>query len=591
MSFVDNGSYTFLDFRLDAAERTLFKNDVRLPLTDKAFEVLCLLVREHGLLVAKERFFDEIWQDTIVEPNNLDKCISLIRRTLGEQKDGYQFIETVRGHGYRFVADLKDGTETQPANGERELSKINTLAVLPFTNFGNDSQDEYFCEGVAEEIINSLTRVKDLRVAARTSAFSFKGKPMPIGSIARALGVANILEGSLRRSGDKLFVTVRLIEGRSGYSIWSEQYDRSVDNIFALQDEITISIIEALNVKLGVDERTAVLKKPTSSTDAYLLYMKGQYYRWRLIQDNFANSLKYFEQSVEADPTFALGYFGIATYYGYGTAWGMLPIRPEKAWPMAEAAAKKAFELDPTSRELRLSFAAFDLVNYRRWSEAGRQIESVAADHPEFPEIHHLYSFYLLALGLFDKAIAEARRALKLDPLSQLLSRFVGVCYFYARRYDEAIAQFLDAAELEPNNPLVHEMLGGVYLRTGQREKALASWLRAARLSEDDDTAEFISARVGDDQGNGVADVIQWMASRKLEKLNAQSEAVEYIPSIYFAQQYIILNDLENAFKWLDRACGERNVFPLLINSDPFYDPLRGDSRFANLWERISLAE
>lgn len=564
MSFVDKELYTFSDFRLDAGERQLFQNENRLLLTEKAFEVLCLLVREHGSLVTKDRFFDEIWQDTVVEPNNLDKCISLIRRTLGEQKSGPKFIETVRGHGYRFIAKVNN-TILDPANGISPFP-LNSIAVVPFNNLSQDIENEFFCDGLAEELLNSLSRISGLKVAARTSSFTFKGKGTHINDIAEILQVRTILEGSVRRSNDHVRITVRLIDAVNGYSIWSENYDREIKDIFDIQDEIALSVIDSLKVSWLGGERDAVLKRHTADPAAYLLYMKGQYYRWKGSEQAFANSLKYFERSVEIDPLFALGHFGISTFYGYGTAWGLIPIEPKKGWTLAESAIQKAIAIDESLVETKLSLAAFSLVKYRKWDEARTAIKSIAESNPYLPEIHHLYSFYLLGTGEFDAAVTEARHALDLDPLSVLFSRFLSQCLYFCRRYEDAISQLKGALELDANNYLTHYLLSEIYLKKGLADESLASWQNAERL----DSGNQHSV-VSNSLSNGdIQTIMKATARKRLNGLFERSKSVEYVPSIFFARQYVVLNDTENAFEWLDKACDELNVFPFMIHGDPF---------------------
>ncbi len=586
MSLLDKESYTFLDFRVDTGERLLFQNGERLPLTEKAFEVLCLLVREHGSLVTKDRFFDEIWHDCAVEGNNLDKCISLIRPTLGEEKSSPQFIETVRGHGYRFIASVKNSTSGYShVSGTDSFSiPANSIAVLAFENLSTEKENEYFCEGLAEELLNSLSKIRNLKVAARTSAFSFKEKDVRISEIADILQVRTILEGSVRRSNDRLRIAVRLIDAPSGYLIWSENYDRAVQDIFDIQDEIALAVVDSLKVDWFSEERDAVLKRHTANTEAYFCYMKGQYYRWKGSGPEFAHSLKYLERSVEVDPSFALGYFGVSTYYGYGTAWGLIPINPSQGWALAESAIAKALEIDDSLVEAKLSLAAFSLVKYRKFTEAGAAIADIAAASPNFAEIHHLYSFYLLTIGKFNEAAAEARRALYLDPLSVLFSRMLAQCLYFARKYSEAISQLREALELDPNNYLTHSMMSEIYLKMGSTEEALVSWQMAARLeggSQDQNAANLL------EQNATLQKIMLAEAGKRLERLFEESRLVEYVPSIRFVRQYIVMNDKENAFEWLAKACDELNVFPLLIAGDPFYDGLRVDPRFDQLVKKV----
>ncbi len=445
----------------------------------------------------------------------------------------------------------------------------------------NDAENEYFCDGLAEELLNALAKIDDLNVAARTSAFSFKGKGANVSEIGNALNVNTILEGSVRKSGNRLRITVQLVKASNGYHLWSERYDREMRDIFDVQDEITLAVVGALKVKLFGEERAAVLKRYTDNPQAYEFYLKGIYYRWKLTPEEFGKSLKYFEQATAADPNFALAYFGLASYYGYGTAWGLLPTPPEEGWAKAEAAMEKVLELDATLPEVLIG-NAFKLVHYREWDEAGTGIERAAEANPKFPEIHHLYSFYLLAVGRFDDAVSEAKRALELDPLSLNYSRFLGICFFFARRHDEAIGQLNQALELEPNNPSVYEILGGVYVQKGMFAEAAAAWQRAMTLEGDDELAAVL-----DRDKDNFANAAQAIAQKRIERMNAKTASGEFVLAINLARAYLMLGDEDQTFYWLEKAVDERNVFPLLMNSDPFYDRVRSDSRFQDLLRRV----
>src|SRR5579859_409190 len=415
--------YQFGEFRLDTGRRLLTERQTPVGLSGKAFDTLLYLVEHRGIVLKKEQLMQAIWPDTVVEENNLNQNISTLRRVLGESRDEHRYIATVPGRGYQFVAQVRvvvreDREHHRPASGA-------SIAVLPFVNFSADPANEYFCDGLAEELINALSKLEHVRVAARTSAFSFKGRQTDVREIGKSLNVGAVLEGSVRKSGNRLRITAQLINTADGCHVWSERYDRdvSMEDIFDVQDEIALAVVDALKLKLMGKERSAVLKRPTDNPEAYLLYLKGQYYRWKTAPEDFARSRDYFQRAVDADPSFTLGYFGLNSYYGYGSAWGMLP--PDEGWPKAEAALRKALELDNTFPEAHLSLAAYLLVCRRDWSGAEKEIKNVLSLNPKLPEIHHLYAFYFLTLGRVDEAIAESRRALDGDPLSLIYGRFL----------------------------------------------------------------------------------------------------------------------------------------------------------------------
>jgi serine/threonine protein kinase len=570
---------------------------------DARTDIFSLGVMLYEMLAGQAPFAGETASDCIAlvltsEPapvQNFDENISteletIIAKTLA--KDREERYQTTK----ELLVDLSAVKKRLEFEGELERSAFtnvrrnsgkafktgpqNSIAVLPFANMSADIENEYFCDGLAEELLNALAKIDDLKVAARTSAFSFKGKNTNVSEIGKALNVKTVLEGSVRRSGRQLRITVQLINSSDGYHLWSERYDLGMKDIFDVQDEITLAVVGALKVKLLGKEKAAVLKRYTANADAYLLYLKGMYYRWRLTPEEFGKCLRYFQQSVDADPSFALGHFGVASYYGYGTAWGLLSLPPEEGWRQAEAAIARVLELDNTMPELHLTMAAFKLVNQRDWDAAGKAIEHAVSLNPKFPEIYHLYSFYLLAAGRFDDAIAAAQRALELDPLSLNYSRFLGICFHFARHYDEAVEQFKQTLELDPNNASVHQALGDAYERLEGYGEAVAEWHRAMTLDGDEELAAILTRAYA--EADFLA-TIQAVAQQKLERMSARADSGEFVLAIGFARAYVLLGDKELALYWLEKACAERNVFPLLMNSDPFYDNVRSDKRFQDL--------
>jgi TolB-like protein/Flp pilus assembly protein TadD len=567
--------YEFGAFRVDASKRLLVRNGTPVQLTSKVFDTLLHLVKHSGRVLSKDELMRAIWPDAVVEENNLNQNISILRRVLGEGRGEQRYIATVPGCGYQFVAEVRLSTEPF---GQLSLADGISIAVLPFANLSDDPSNQYFCDGLAEELINTLAKLEQIRVVARTSAFSFRGKESDVREIGRKLKVSTVLEGSVRKSGNRLRITAQLINAADGYHLWSERYDTEMQDILDVQDEITLAIIGALKLKLLGKEKSAILRRHTENSQAYLFYLKGQYYRWKTEPEEFRKCCEYFERAVNADPSFALGYFGLNSYYGYGSAWGVLP--PDEGWPKAHAVLTKALELDDTLPEAHLSLAAFLLVHDRNWVGAEKEIRRVLASNPKLAEIHHLYSIYFLTMGRFDHAIVEGRRALEGDPLSLIYGRSLGMCLYFARRYDEALAQYHETLELDQDNISVHELLGDAYERQGRLGEAIAEWQKATALAGDYDFA----ARLGSACAEGdLAKAVCERARRGVEQANEKARRGEYVPAIEYARAWVRIGDREQAFCWLEKACSERNVFSLLLNSDPFYDNLRGNERFEHL--------
>jgi serine/threonine-protein kinase len=453
-----------------------------------------------------------------------------------------------------------------------------SIAVLPFVNMSGDLENEYFCDGLAEELLNALTKIGSLKVAARTSAFSFKGKNTNVNEIGLALGVNKILEGSVRKSGDQLRITVQLINASDGYHLWSERYDRSMRDIFDLQDEITIAVVDALKMKLLGNEKAAVLKRYTDNAEAYELYLKGRYHWYRLSPEDVEKSRNYFQQAIDLEPTYALGYAGLSEYYGIASALGLMP--PDVGWPRSEATMLRAQELDNTLAEVHNGFAAIRMMYYRDWRGAESELKQAIELNPKLSEVRLLYSVCLVGVGRLDDAIAECKRALQLDPLSTRHGMWLGNWLYFARHYDEAIKQYREVLELDPNNFFSHEPLGDVYERKGMCDDAIAEWQRSMTLTGDADGSRLIGEVY---QEKGFAQARRELIERKLVGMNRQIESGEYIPAGAFAREYARLGDKLNAFQWLEKTVEERNLFALLMNADPVYDTLREDARFEEL--------
>ncbi|HLL77203.1 MAG TPA: tetratricopeptide repeat protein [Pyrinomonadaceae bacterium] len=461
-----------------------------------------------------------------------------------------------------------------------------SIAVLPFANMSSDAENEYFCDGLAEDILNALAKVEGLKVAARTSAFSFKGRETNVGEVGRTLNVNSVLEGGVRKSGDRVRVTVQLISAADGYHLWSERYDRRLEDIFDVQDEITLAVVDALKVRLLGDKKAAVLKRHTGNSEAHQLYLKGRYFWYRGAPEDFVRSRDYFLRAVELDPAYALAYAGLADAYGFPAATGL--ARPDEGWPKAEAAALKARELDDGIAEVYNPLAAQRFIYHRDWAGAEREFSRAFELNANFAEIHNLRSVYLVVVGRLEEAIAEGRRSLELDPLSVISSKFLGDWLYYARRYDEAVGQYRAALELAPDNAWVHEALGDVLEQQGVYEGAVAEWRSAMMLAGDEELAVILSRAHSE---SGFTAAARAVARERLKRLDEVSQGGGYAPAVGFARAYLRLGDKEQAFRWLERACEERNLFPLLINSDPFYDGLRSDPCFAALVRKVGLPQ
>lgn len=574
------GIYQFDEFQLNAGGRVLLREGQALPLTPRVFDTLFYLVKHHGRVIGKDELMREIWPDAVVEENNLNQNISTLRRLLGETRGDNRFIVTVPGHGYRFAADVR--LSTNPVHADSLPEK--TIAVLPFANMSADPDNDYFCDGLAEELSNALANVDGLKVAARTSAFAFKNRNTGVTEIANALGVSTILEGSVRRSGNHLRISVQLINAADGYHIWSERYDREMRDIFDVQDEITLAVVDALKMRLMGQQKDLVLKRYTENTEAYHLYLKGRYFWFKSTPAEFRKSLEYFQRAVDVDPEYTPGYFGIASYFGFASSWGFMA--PEEGWPKMEAATMKALSLDDSVPEVHHGLAALKWVYYRDWPAADKAFRRAIELNPQIGVIHSHYSVYLTVLGHFDDAIEQGTHALELDPLSIRVRRNHAATLYHARRYDEAIKHYSEALHLEPNDAELHEQLGDVYEQLSLDQECVNEWQSAMTLRGDRELAAMLRNTYAQES---FVEAVRTLAKRRLQRLTERAKAGQYVPAAHFARACVRLDDKEEVFKWLGKAVNERNALSLLVDTDPLYDRVRTDPRFAIIRKGMNL--
>lgn len=574
-----NSIYEFDGFRLDPRRRLLLGGNGRpLHLTPKVFDTLVYLVEHTDTVLGKETLIKAIWADTAVEDNNLNQCISALRRALGEKRTEHRYIVTVPGRGYRFVAPVKQRT---PAASGAESTR--SLAVLPFHPLTQNRRDRSLEMGMADTLIARLSGIRNVVVRPMSSVRKYADSQPDALAAGRELEVESVLEGSLQRQGNRVRVTVRLLNVSNGISLWARTFDDEMSDIFALQDAISEQVAQALSLELSNEDKRKLVKHDTQSPTAYQLYLKGRYYWWQNSADEYKKSRDYFHRAVEEDPSFALGYCGLNSFYGYGAAWGMLP--PDEGWAKAEWAVSKALELDDQLAEAHLDLAALKMVYYLDWAGAESEAKRAMELAPGFDEVHYAYSFFLLAMRRFSEAIAQGRRALACNPFSVRISQHLGFVQFCAASYDEAIQQYRKALDLDPNDATVCEALGDAYERKGEYQKAIAQWRQAMSLAND---AELIDLLGTPSTREAVEKAARNVAAKKLDRLLDQ-QGQRYVPAIKIARAHLQAGNREAAMECLVIACEERNAYSLMLGCDPLYDPLRDDLRFAGLLRRMRL--
>ena len=455
-----------------------------------------------------------------------------------------------------------------------------SIAVLPFDNLSRDPDNAYFAEGVQDEILTRLAKVADLKVISRTSTQHFKSTPDNLPQIAKQLGVAHILEGSVQKSGEQVRVNVQLINALTDAHLWGDTYDRKLTDIFAVESEIAKTIAETLQARLTGSEKTLITKTPTVNPEAYELYLKGRFFWNKRTGADLLKSIDYFKQAVEKDQKYALAYAGLADAYvllpPYGAA------SPSESFPQAEAAARKALELDDTLAEAHTSLGQVLLFYDLDFAGSTMEFERALSLDPNYATAHHWYGGGgpLLALGQFDRAIKEGKRAVELDPLSLINNADLGWLYFNARRYNEAEAQARKTLEMDSHFYLAHYYLGEVLQLKGQLTEAIAEYKKAAELDDDPFVLGLLAqayAKLGQrDEALKMLGQLQELATRR------------YVTGYSFALVHIALGEKDKAIDWLERAYRDRAGPDIaLIKVDPFLDPLRGHPRFEALVQKI----
>ncbi|MET0399661.1 MAG: tetratricopeptide repeat protein [Longimicrobiaceae bacterium] len=458
-----------------------------------------------------------------------------------------------------------------------------SVAVLPFADDSRGRVNEYFTDGLADEIIGALSRVDGVRVVARTSAFAFKGRAIGTREVGEQLGVAHVLEGSVREAGDRLRVSVRLVRARDGVPVWSERFDRRMGDVLAVQDEISRAVVRELRDELVAGTRVPQATRPTVDPEAYDLYLQGRFAWFQRTPGALRRALDSFGAAAARDPAYALAYVGTADVYNVLGAfdYGLLP--PDSAYPRARAAAERALELDPALGEAHTALANA-LFNYDwSWDAAGREFRRAVELSPGYAAAHHWYSLYLLAAGRPQESLTSVRRARELDPLSPVMATAMARHLYYTRRYDRSIAEYRQVLATDPGFVTARLGLGVALDQVGEHDAAVAEYQHALRTLGGPQpvlVALLGHARgaAGDREG----------ALEALHLLDEMSRT-RYVPAEYRALVHLGMGENESALRRLEEAYRNRSGAMVYLNVEPMLDPLRADPRFQELAARVGL--
>ncbi len=605
-------------FQLDLNEHRLHKAGVRIKLQEQPFRVLALLVQRAGEVVTREELRQGIWPTDIYGTfdQGLNNAIRKVRDALGDSADNPRFIETVAKHGYRFIAPVSTAARSAPVilpqsrhrmQGRIALIGLSivavlalvgwsmwrrtvrvapspdrvVLAVLPFDNLSRDPDQDFFSDGLTEEMIARLGKLNPahLSVISRGSVAKYKGSSLPAKQIGQELHADYLLQGSVRRTADRVRITVQLIQVQDQTDRWAETYDREPKDILSLQDSVTQAIANHIRITLTPEQETKLASPTSLDPEAYDSYLKGRYYWNKRNAVALQKATTYFELAIQRDPRYGAAYSGLAdcnsglTWHGFKS--------PADTLPNAEAAALRAIDIDPESGE---AHASLGLVRLHRWewSDAEAEFKRAIELNPSYANAHHWYGDYLSVRGRHDEALLEAQQALKLDPLNLMINTWVALRYYLARKYDRAIEQAHNTVDLDPNFAASHLLLGESYIQVGRQKEALAELQRAATLSGD---SPIYVAQVGVAQAKTGNRKEALRIIRPLQKTSAE----RYVSPYGIAQIYAALDDRDQTLKWLEIAYDGQAVWMSYLAVDPLFDAFHTDARFQELLQRLKL--
>jgi TolB-like protein len=470
-----NRRLRFGDFQVDLPTGELWRNGRKLRLQSQPFQLLAVLLERPGEIVTREEVSRRLWpSDTVIDFDHaLGTAVNKLREALGDSAASPRFVETLPRRGYRFIGKLDHAAAEAIARSSR--SRPTMLAVLPFQNLSGDSSQDYFADGLTEEMIMRLGELggNQLGVVARTSSMAYKKTTKDIGQIGRELDVDYVLESSVRRDGNQVRITVQLIRVQNQTLVWANSYDRELTHSISAQEEVARGVAQRIKVSLAPAGALPVPSNPLAN-DAYL---QGRYFFNQFTGDGFGKAASYFEKAVAADPNFAAAWSGIADSYAFLIITNVL--RPQEGWPKVRHAAQRAIELDPTLSDGRLSVAIFKSHMWN-WKPAESDHQKSIALNPSNATAHRWYAVHLACLGRHQEAIRETNRSRELDPLSVIVNAEVVRTLYYARRWEQAVEEAHRAELLDPDYPRTHFWLGRVYAQMGKFSEAIAEAERSA---------------------------------------------------------------------------------------------------------------
>ena len=632
MEEVKRSPIRFGVFEVDLQASELRKQGIKVKLQQQPFELLAMLLEHPGEVVTREEIQKRLWPaDTFVDfDRGLNRATNRLRESLGDDAESPRFIETLPRRGYRFIAPVVKSDEsghvaelvppqadTVPTNGSPyspgydrvrlrigfvtalvaialltvaawfaffrpRHGAIESVAVLPFSNGSSDSNAEYLSDGITESLINNLSQLPNLRVMARSTVFRYKANDADPQKIGNDLHVQAVLSGRLLQQGNVLIIQAELMDVKTGVQLWGGQFNRSAEDVLALQDDLSREIAEKLRVKLTGEQKQRLARRNTEDAEAYRFYLKGRYYWNKRSPEGMQKAASYFQQAIDKDPGYALAYAGLADTYVYLSFFNM--VAPRDAMPRAKAAAAKALEIDDHLAEAHVSLGYMSYAYDWDWPAAGRHFDQALALDPAYTRAHIFYPFYLSSRGQSQEAVTVAKSALDLDPASPSLSHSLAVQFYLTRQFDQAIEQCRKTLEMDPNFGVAYAVLGQTYLAKGMNSEAAPVLEKYSALSQGsvDSLAllGYSQARRGEKS----------QALRTIDELKETSKN-SFVPAFYFALVYAALEDKDQAFMWLEKGYDERFARFAYLKLEALWDPLRSDERFRDLVRRVGIPQ
>lgn len=564
--------YYFDDFVLDSRSRHLAKNGTVIKLTAKSFDLLQLLVQNHGKIVAREEILQKVWPEEYVEDSNVNVQVATLRKIFGNSKE---YIQTVSKRGYCFTAQVgTDSPEAQPPVNKRKTDEITSLAVLPLANLDKNEELDYFADGLTESLINILSKMSKLKVMAYRSVIRFKGQDADVTELGKMLDVESVLIGRVRQFRDRVTISVELVRTSDESQIWGTSYEKPYSEIFEIQKEITQTIAEKLLPTLNKTERNLLSYQQTENAEAYDAYLKGCYFLSVHTKEGFEKGLDYFQKALDLDPKYALSYVGIANSYFLLTSYSFTPAK--ETLEATNEALQRALKLAPDLAEVRATLGTIKYVYEWNWIEAEKEFLAAIKLNPNYTMARYWYVVFLMLSGRFSEAEEQLKHLTVIDPLSLSLNKTSASLLFYEKKYEESIIQAERTLELYPNCIPLYPAMSVCYAKLGDPARGLELMQKGydqapspSRLA----VLGYLHAVGGDKK----------KARKILEKALSETESL-LVENFYI---YVALGEVETGFDYLENSLKQKDLEHVALIVDPRADSVRGHHRFMEIIDKI----